>query len=54
MTIEVQAWTFPTEGDEEPCVEEMVESEEFTDEDEARRCAWQRLEEGYFVRIWRR
>jgi hypothetical protein len=50
----VEAWTIPLEGDEEPGLEEMVRAQEFAAEEDARRWAWERMEEGYFVRLWRR
>jgi hypothetical protein len=50
----VEAWTIPMEHDEEPCEAKLVRSVEVTSEEAARRWAWDRLEEGYFVRLWRR
>ncbi len=50
----VEVWTFPTEGDEEPCVQEMIEFKDFDDEKDAMRWAWDRLEEGFYVRMFRR
>ena len=48
----VEAWT--VSGDEEPCEEEMVESAEFEKQADAMYWAWNRMEEGYAVRLWRR
>lgn len=55
MTIyAVEAWTFPTEGDEEPCEVEMVDSFESEDIEKAKIWTWNRMEEGFFVRLWER
>lgn len=54
MVFGVEAWTIPDADDEEPCEKELVESEEFRSEEEATRWAWERLEEGYWVRMSRR
>jgi hypothetical protein len=50
----LEAWTVPTDGDEEPCEQRMVSSEEFSDREDAERWAWERMEEGFFVRMWKR
>lgn len=39
MVFAVEAWTIPSPDDKEPCLREMVDSEEFADEAEARRLA---------------
>ncbi len=54
MLISVEAWTINDPNDEEPCDTEMVASEDFSDMEDARHWAWDRLEEGFYVRIWRR
>lgn len=52
ITYAVEAWTIP--GDEEPCEEEMIHSHEFDNLEDAKHHAWDRLEEGYAVRMYRR
>ena len=54
MVFAVESWTVPTEGDEEPCDTEMVVAREFASEGEAMRWAWERMEEGFFTRMFRR
>lgn len=52
MVYAVEAWTIP-EG-EEPCEEWMIDSTEFEDKQEAMEWVWERLEEGYAIRMYRR
>lgn len=52
MIYDVQVWEYPT--DEEGGEHEMVESEQFDEQAEARYWAWERLEEGFAVRMYRR
>jgi hypothetical protein len=52
MVYAVEAWTYPT--DEEGGEHEMERSEEFHTEESAMRWAWDRLEEGFAVRMYRR
>ncbi len=48
----VEAWTFPCEEDEsEP---EKAESAEFSTPEGAQHWVWERLQEGYAVRLWLR
>lgn len=54
MIFSVEAWTIPNDNDEEPCNEEMVACQDFANVPEAMIWAWDRLEEGFFVRMWRR
>jgi hypothetical protein len=54
VTYAIEAWTFPTDGDEEPCEQELVKTEEFTNLWQAQSHAWDWMEEGFFVRMWRR
>lgn len=48
----VEAWTIP--GGEEPCEEEMVESQEFDLLSDATAWCLDRMEEGYQTRLYRR
>jgi hypothetical protein len=50
----VEVWTISLPDDEESQQTEQVECREFQLEMQARAYAWKRLEEGYFVRLWRR
>ena len=52
MIFAVEAWTIP--DGEETCELEMASSAEFPSEIEAQALAWERLEEGFAVRLWRR
>jgi hypothetical protein len=52
MVFAVEAWTIP--DSEEPCEEDMEESEEFESDEAARLWVWDRLEEGFQVRMYRR
>lgn len=52
VTYAVEAWTTP--GDEEPAELEMAASAEFANESAAKRWAWDRMGEGYAVRLWLR
>lgn len=48
----VEAWSFPS--DEEGGEEEMVYSSEFETKELAKIWVWDRLNEGYQVRLWLR
>lgn len=52
MKYDVQCWTMT--GGEENDPLDMVENKEFNDQDEAMRCAWEWLEEGFAVLMFRR
>lgn len=52
MIFAVEAWTIPES--EEPEIGNMVMSKEFDDQGEAQQWAWERMEEGYSVNMWRR
>jgi hypothetical protein len=54
MVYAVEAWTISMPDDEEQCDTEIVESKDFADQEEAMRWAWDRLEEGAYVKVWRR
>jgi hypothetical protein len=55
LVYAVEAWVIPQDDDEEPAAEqEMYRSGEFRGKAEAMRWAWERMEEGFFVRLWRR
>ena len=54
MKYSVEVWTFPTDGDEEPVEQEMVEETEFEREFLAMAWAWKKMNEGFFTRMWRR
>jgi hypothetical protein len=54
MAFAVEVWTVSLPDDEEPQRTEQVECREFQTSLEAHSFAWERLEEGYFVRLWRR
>ena len=56
MIIAVEAWQWADEDAEEPCPTECVDQIEFPIEliENAKEWAWQRMEEGYVVRMWRR
>lgn len=54
MTYAVEAWTFRTDEGPSPAPDECVAEEEFTDQQRAKDWAWDRLEEGFAVRLWRR
>ncbi len=54
MKFFIEVWTVPTPDDEEPCELDMIEGKEFTDSTEAMCYAWDRMEEGYFTKLWRR
>ncbi len=53
MIYAVEAWTFAAEGGEEPCETEMIRSAEFEDWHDALAWASDRLEEGFFVKMYR-
>lgn len=48
----VEAWMIP--GDEEPCEEEMISSAEFESLEDAQEWCFDRMEEGYQTRLYRR
>ncbi len=52
MVYAMEAWTIP--GDEEGTEEEIAEAQEFRTEEGAQEWAWERIEEGYAVRLYRR
>ncbi len=52
MTYAVESWTFPR--DEDPEDEEMMDSAEFGKLENAQKWVWERLQEGYAVRLWPR
>jgi hypothetical protein len=54
MNFRVEAWIIPYENDEEESKREMVYSKEFTNRYEAMRQAWEWLEFGFNIRMWRR
>jgi hypothetical protein len=54
MKYAIEAWIIAGEGDEEPYNSEMEKSEVFDNLWQAQDCAWCWMEEGFFVRLWRR
>jgi len=50
----VEAWTVEDPDNEEPVETEMVDAVEFDKIEDAKVWAWARMEEGFFVRLWRR
>jgi hypothetical protein len=54
MTFAVEAWTIEGMDDEEPARTECADSKEFRDESAARTWAWDKMGEGFLVRLWRR
>lgn len=52
MLFAVEAWTFPCE--EDPREEQMEASAEFDNVEEASAWMWERAEEGFAVRLYRR
>ena len=52
MKYYVEAWTFPS--DEDSCETECDQTEEFTNILDAMRWCWDRMEEGFQTRLWRR
>lgn len=54
MIFAVEAWTVNGADEEESAPTEMVECQEFAGELDARDWAWEKMEEGFFVRMFRR
>lgn len=54
MKYAIEVWTIPLTNDEEPCEKDMVECKDFISQVAAGEYAWERLEEGFFVRMFRR
>jgi hypothetical protein len=52
MIFGVEWWTFPC--DEEGGEHEMEGNQDFTDMKEAMEFSWERMEEGFATRMWRR
>lgn len=50
----VECWTLNFPDNEEPCENEIVEEKDFSDVNEAMLWAWNKQEEGFFVRMFRR
>jgi hypothetical protein len=50
--IALEAWTVPTEGDEEYTPLEMVEQAEFGIARNALDWAWEKMHQGFFVRLY--
>jgi hypothetical protein len=52
----IEAWTIPTDGDEEPSIQEVVRMADFPmtprGQQQATEWMWERLEEGLFIRLW--
>lgn len=54
MVYAVEVWTIYSPDDEEAQPTEIVDCQEFESLDEAKDWAWERMEEGYYTRMWRR
>ncbi len=52
MIYAVEAWTFFDSDDEEPTDTEMVTDEYFEHHNDAKEWAWQKMQEGFYVRLW--
>ena len=54
MVYAIEVWTVHSADDEEQAPTEMVECREFENQSHALYWAWARMEEGFFVRLFRR
>lgn len=54
MVFAVEAWAIHRPDDEEPADNDVQDSAEFSDAEQAKQWAWDRMEEGFDVRMYRR